>query len=64
MGIHKKWLTRHGGQPIKQVLKTNRKLKRLVSPKRIPQDQLQHNGIVSHPIYVNLQHCNVSLTCP
>jgi len=62
MVVPKKWFTRQGGQPIKQVLKTNRKLERLASQKTILWEQLQHNGIVSHPVYVNLQHYNVCLS--
>lgn len=43
-------------------MKTAKKLKCLTSPKIIPQEQLQHNGIRSHLVYVNLQYCNVCLS--
>ncbi len=61
MVVYKKRFMRHGGQPIKQVLKIGTKLKCLASSKTIRQEQSQHIGIGSHPIYVNLQHCNVYL---
>jgi hypothetical protein len=48
---------KHGGQPIKQVLKRDMKLKYFLQPKTIPREQLQHRGIGSHLVYVNLQHC-------
>jgi hypothetical protein len=50
-----------GGQPIKQILKLKRILKRLVLPKPITQEKLQQSGIRSHLFYLNLQHYNVSL---
>lgn len=59
--VRKKQLTRNGGQLIKQVLKTYMKLKHLASHKTIFWEQSQHNGIVSQPVYVNLQHCIVCL---
>jgi len=62
MVVRKKQLKKRGGQPIKQVLKIDNKLKHLTSTKTIPWKQSQHSGIGSHLVYVNLQHCNVCLS--
>jgi hypothetical protein len=62
MVVRKKQLRKRGGQPIKQVLKIDKKLKHLTSPKTIPWKQSQHSGIGSHLVYVNAQHFNVCLS--
>jgi len=62
MVVCKKQLTRHGGKKIKQVPKIDRIQKHPTSPKLIPWGNLQHNSIASHIVYVNLQHCNSSLS--
>ncbi len=61
MFVCKKRLMKHGGQPIKQVLKIDTKLECFASSKIIHQEQSQHIGIRSHHVYVNLQRCNVYL---
>ncbi len=60
--VHKKHFTKHGGQVVKQVLKLERILKCIVSPEPIIREKSQHIGIRSHLFYLNLQHCNVSLS--
>jgi len=53
---------KHGGQPIKQISKLEKIFEHPTSPKPITQKKLQHSGIGSHLFYLNLQHCNVSLS--
>ncbi len=60
--VHKKQLTKHGGQVVKQVSKLERIFERHASLKPITWEKSQHNGIGSHLFYLNLQHGNVSLS--
>ncbi len=60
--VHKKRLTKHGGQAIKLVLKPERIFKCHALPKPIIQEKPQHSGIGSHLFYLNMQHCNVYLS--
>ncbi len=59
--VHKKCLTKYGGQPIKQILKLERILECFALSEPITWEKSQHNGIRSHLFYLNLQYCNVSL---
>jgi hypothetical protein len=60
--VRKKHLTKHGGQVIKRVSKPKRILEHIVSLEPIIWEKSQHSGIESHLFYLNLQHCNVSLS--
>ncbi len=60
--VHKKRLTKHGGQVVKQVSKPKRILEHIASLEPIIHEISQHNGIESHLFYLNLQHCNASLS--
>jgi len=53
---------KHGGQPIKQISKLENIFGHPTQPKPITQKKSQHSGIGSHLFYLNLQHCNVSLS--
>jgi hypothetical protein len=60
--VRKKCLSKQGSQTIKQVLKPEKIFKRATSQELITQEKLSHSGIGSHLFYLNLQHCNVSLS--
>jgi hypothetical protein len=49
--VHKKWLTRH---VVKQVPKIDRIQEHPTSLELIPWENLQHNGIASHIVYVHI----------
>ncbi len=58
--VYKKHLTKHGGQVVKQVSKLKKILEHLTLLKPMTQEKSQHNA--SHLFYLNMQHCNVSLS--
>ncbi len=60
--VLKKHFTKHGGQVIKQILKPKKIIEGPASSKPIIWGKSQHNCIGSHLFYLNLQHCNVSLS--
>jgi len=60
--VCKKCFMKHGGQPIKQISKLEKIFGHPTQPKPITQKKSQHSGIGSHLFYLNLQHCNVSLS--
>jgi hypothetical protein len=62
IAVHNKHFTKHGGQVIKQVSKLERIFECTISLECIIQEKSQHIGIGSHFFYLNLQHCNVSLS--
>jgi hypothetical protein len=53
---------KHGGQVIKQFSKPKRILEHTALLEPIIQEISQHNSIGSHVFYLNMQHCNVSLS--
>jgi hypothetical protein len=58
--VHKKCLTKHEGQVVKQVWKPERIFEHPTLPEPIIREKSQHYGIGSHLFYLNLPHCNVS----
>jgi len=60
--VRKKCFTKHGSQAIIQVSKPKKILEHLALLKPITREKPQHNGIQSHLFYLNMQHCNVSLS--
>jgi hypothetical protein len=58
--VRKKRLMKHGGQAIKQVSKPKKILEHLSLLEPMIQEKPQHSG--SHVFYLNMQHCNVSLS--
>jgi hypothetical protein len=59
--VYKKCFMKYGSQLVKQVFETRNFFQVPALSKPIIWEKSQHNGIGSHLIYLNLQHCNVSL---
>jgi len=60
--VHKKYLMKHGHHVVKQVLKPKKILKHTVSLEPMTREISQHGGIGLQLFYLNMQHCNVSLS--
>jgi hypothetical protein len=60
--VHYKHFTKHGGQVVKQVSKLERILKCTRFVETYDSRKSQHSGVGSRFLYLNLQHCNVSIS--